>query len=149
MGIFDFFKKSLSKEMSSLSYDNLQKELDKAIIKHYTNNNLPINEINRSQSNHQKIRQLYELIDELSQIKLEYSNLSLSSEILYLKSSINVISNKYNKLQIFETYDDTILKPIEELIDSYLAFLQDLKNHVISTEKRMLESIIDTTLRKD
>lgn len=87
-------------------------------------------------------------ISELEKLSFEYSNLQFSTDLMYIKSSFTLLNDTYLQLLPFVKYDDSILDELNELIHHYQHFITDLKQKLISDEKRMIESIIESTLKE-
>lgn len=152
MGLFDFFKKQTNSShllTQDKSSHNLTSRADTLRLAYEIYDQLEPPSLNRSEVNlYKEINDMLEKIDQLEKLQLEYSNLQLSTDLLFIKSSVNLLVEKYKRLSIFTKYDDVILEDLENLIHKYSSFVTSLLNKVVADERKMIESIIDTTLNE-
>lgn len=87
-------------------------------------------------------------VNRLDLIDLQHSNLQYLTDVVYIKSSVNVLIEKYQKLQQFEKFDESITKSLLQTINDFTKFINDLCDHVTLNEKKMIKSIINSTLKE-
>lgn len=99
-----------------------------------------------------RIQTLQSSIEKLESLQLQYSNLSIMTDVIYLKSSSKVLSDKLLKLraaQIETLSGKRLLNPLRDAIDNLNSFTDQLYQSAVEKEQQMIESIIDVTLKEN
>lgn len=99
-----------------------------------------------------RIQTLQSSIEKLESLQLQYSNLSIMTDVVYLKSSSKVLSDKLLKLraaQIETLSGKRLLNPLRDAIENLNSFVDQLYQSAVEKEQQMIESIIDVTLKEN
>lgn len=156
MGIFSRLFKT-SKEDSTTNRDESRRSTDTAsqstsrqrVVDMLEDIQLSVQRSRRQDDRLDKaIVDLKKYVDALDDVKVQHSNLKFLSDLVYIKSSKNVLITKARNLKTFRNYDETILDDLIDAMSQLSTFARDLKQYVVDHETRMIESIIDATLKE-